>query len=169
MSAFRYTIVDDFFPHLPPVLEQLKARDHWTSGDHPERPSVGSWPGKRSLDYAISDPVLTSLFFTLADTCIPHRLDRVNLYTHWRYGQDEDWIHQDGGLCTALVYLSETNLDSGTQFFDKPPEAGGKVILDVPFVQNRFVLFSGNPLHCSKANYGESEDNARFTMNFFAY
>ena len=170
MSGFpKYIIIDNFFPHLPPVLEQLKARDHWTSSEHPERPSVGNWPGKRSLNYIVSDPILTSLFINCVGQFFPQSFSEITLYTHWRFGSSEDWVHVDQNICTGLVYLSETNMDSGTLFFDKKPEDGGQVILDVPFVQNRFVLFYGDPYHCSKGNYGESESNERFTMNFFEY
>ena len=168
-SSPRYIIIEDFFPHLPNMLDDLKSRGHWITPEHPDHPNTGNWPGKRSLDYFKTDPILTSLFITCVGEFFPKHLSRGSLCTHYRFGSTEDWVHIDSNLCTGLVYLSETNLNSGTQFFDKSPEEGGKVILDVPFVQNRFVLFFGDPLHCSKANYGESESDARFTMNFFAY
>jgi len=168
-SSPHYIIIDDFFPDLPSILDQLKARDHWVTDDHPEQPNAGNWPGKRSLNYITSDPILTSLFITCVGPFFPQNITKMSLCTHWRFKSTGDWIHTDENICTGIVYLSETNMDSGTVFFDKKPEDGGKVILDVPFVQNRFVIFYGDPLHCSKANYGESDGDARFTMNFFAY
>ena len=167
-SSSHYVIIDDFFPHLLQMLDQLKAKEHWVNSQHPLRPDVGDWPGKRSLNYVEDDPALTSLFITCAGHFFPQNFNSMALHTHWRFGNDADWVHVDPAICTGLVYLSETNMSSGTMFFDKRPEDGGQVILDVPFVQNRCVLFFGQPYHCSKSNYGDSESNARFTMNFFA-
>ena len=164
----RYIILDNFFPHLPQMLDNLKSREHWASNEHPARPESGNWPGKRSLNYMEHDPILSSLFTVCAGEYMP-QYNYGTLCTHWRFGENKDWAHVDNNLCTGLVYLSETNMSSGTQFFDKDPDDGGKVILDVPFVQNRCVLFYGDPYHRSKSNYGESKDDARFTMNFFAH
>lgn len=168
-SSPRYIIIDEFFPHLLEMLDHLKARGHWTPDEHPDFPNAGNWPGKRSLDYLKTDPVLSSLFMTCAREFIPSSFSHASLCTHYRYGTSKDWVHTDQNLCTGIVYLSETNSDSGTLFFDNHPDNGGKVILDVPFVQNRFVLFYGDPYHCSKSNYGQGETDSRFTMNFFAY
>jgi len=162
-----YIILDNFFPHLPHMLDNLKQREHWVSSEHPVQPQAGTWPGKRSLNYMETDPVLSSLFTVCVGEHMPE-YSQGALCTHWRFGDNKDWVHVDNMTCTGIVYLSETNMNSGTQFFDRNPDEGGQVILDVPFVQNRCVLFYGNPYHCSKSNYGESEDNARFTMNFFA-
>lgn len=165
----QYIIIDNFFPHLYGIVDELKNREHFDKSHHPED-NAGNWPGKRSLNYAESDPILTHLFLTLAENALP-KWESFSLYTHWRFASDanSDWVHYDGGLCTGLVYLSNTNLNSGTQFWSDDPNhnKNAQVILDVPFVQNRFVLFFGNPAHCSKMNYGTNEDDGRFTMNLF--
>lgn len=178
----KYTIVDGFFPHLETMVDYLKSRDHFKYEDHPvsQQDYNGQWPGMKSLD---NDPILSSLFFTLMEK---HELlteeqkksnNTFSLTTHMRFEEDDklDWAHTDNGAATVLVYLSETNLDSGTQFFDADPEKGGKVFLEVPFVQNRAVVFYGDntkwqaPWHKSKKNFGKSIEDVRFTMNAFMF
>lgn len=164
----RVIVQDNFFPDLPRIVDQLKSREHFSSETHPEE-GAGNWPGKRSRDYAKSDPILTNLVMLLGQGLYPNHIHNMTLCTHMRMLSDnvKDWVHVDPNECTTLIYLSETNMDSGTQFFDDHPDKGGKVILDTPFIQNRLVCFYGNPWHCSKQNYGNDERDARFTMNLF--
>lgn len=163
----RVIVQDNFFPDLPRIVDQLKNREHFSGDCHPEDPR-GNWPGKRSLNYALADPILTALVMTLGEGIFPVIQDMA-LHTHWRMASDnvKDWVHVDTNQCTVLIYLSDTNMNSGTQFFDNHPDQGGKVILETPFVQNRLVCFYGNPWHCSKQNYGNDESDGRFTMNIF--
>lgn len=161
-------VQDNFFPDLPRIVDQLKTKEHFSCESHPEE-GAGNWPGKRSREYAVSDPIFTALVMTLGHGNYPQRIYQMALHTHWRMASDnvKDWVHVDHCECTVLVYLSDTNMNSGTQFFDKHPDEGGKLILETPFIQNRFVCFYGNPWHCSKQNYGNNESDGRFTMNLF--
>ena len=76
----------------------------------------------------------------------------------------KDWIHKDSSKYALIVYLSKTNLQSETTFYNENKE----IITEVGFVQNRAILFNGKIPHKSKLNYGENED-IRLTLNGFFY
>ena len=168
----QYMVIDNFFgDRLSYLLPYLKNQPHYSRSKHPVyTPEEDSnWPGVRSREMLVNNPPMFSLFADAMPMGIPYNSDsgRVTLYTHFRYDDNSpDWIHQDGTPITTIVYLSETNLNSGTGFYDGPD---GNLILDVPFVQNRAVIFHGNVWHGSKGNYGTTKDDARFTMNFFSH
>lgn len=185
----RYFIIDNFFgDQLHYLLPYLRERQHYDVDEHPEYgasleyqkerddcikrgvpPTTGTWPGKRSLDIFKDNPAIACLFTNAMGSFMPEgvQFSRDTLYTHFRYDDPNspDWVHRDGTPITTIVYLSETNLNSGTGFYDA--ETNGNLILDVPFVQNRAVIFHGDVWHGSKGNYGTTKDDARFTMNFF--
>tara|TARA_A100001015_G_C14950754_1_gene696640 strand:- start:1195 stop:1449 length:255 start_codon:yes stop_codon:yes gene_type:complete len=77
----------------------------------------------------------------------------------------KDWIHKDDvkSQFSGLVYLSPTNLESGTRFYDDKENE----IADIKFVQNRFVFFNGNYNHMSIGNHGTNIENGRLTLNAF--
>ena len=164
----RYMIIDNFFgDRLYTLLPFLKNQEHYSRSEHPEYLNENStWPGRRSLDLVKSNPAMFYLFSDCMAPWAPNE-GSMTLYTHFRYDDPNspDWVHQDGTPITAIVYLSETNLNSGTGFYDA--ENNGNLILDVPFVQNRAVIFDGDVWHGSKGNYGTTDNDARFTMNFF--
>lgn len=170
----RHLVIDNFFDYnqLIYLLPYLREREHFFRNEHPEYQGIDSvWPGKRSLDIFKVEPPLACLFGNAMGDLFPQNAsaDSMSLYTHFRYdnNNDQDWVHQDGTPITTIVYLSETNMNSGTQFFDAVEN--GNLILDVPFVQNRAVIFNGDVPHCSKCNYGTTDAGARFTMNFFSH
>ena len=168
IQQLHYHIIDNFFQdRLYTLLPYLKSQVHYSRSDHPEYVNeTSTWPGKRSLDLIKSNPAMYYLFSDCMGDFCPDQ-GSMTLYTHFRYNDPDspDWIHKDGTPITAIVYLSETNLDSGTCFYDA--ETDGNLILEVPFVQNRAVIFHGDVWHSSKGNYGTTNDDARFTMNFF--
>lgn len=85
------------------------------------------------------------------------------MYCHVRFENDrDDWIHTDKGT-TILIFLSETNLESGTTFYD----SNDNLTDDIGFIQNRAVMFNGSIRHMSKKNYGTSIENGRLTVNVF--
>ena len=66
---------------------------------------------------------------------------------------------------TILIYLSPTNINSGTKFFDSQ----NNEITSVQFVQNTCVFFESPLPHSSFGNHGDTIDNARMTFNIFCH
>ena len=91
----------------------------------------------------------------------------INADRHAYFSEEElkitkDWPHKDSSRYALIVYLSKTNLNSGTVFYNDKRE----VITDISFVNNRAILFNGQIPHKSKLNYGEDSD-IRLTLNGF--
>jgi hypothetical protein len=122
------------------------------------------FPGRRTLQLSEVSP-----FFYL--NIVNNVYDKFNLkldnnagvYCHVRFENDrDDWIHTDKGT-TILIFLSETNLESGTTFYD----SNDNLTDDIGFIHNRAVMFNGSIRHMSKKNYGTSIENGRLTINIF--
>ena len=84
---------------------------------------------------------------------------------HLRLSEDfkNDFIHKDLVEYTLMIYLSETNLSSGTKLYDD----NECCTQTINFVQNRAVIFPGCVNHKSMLNYGDNIDNGRLTLNVF--
>lgn len=122
------------------------------------------FPGKRTLQLKDCSPFL---YINLVNLCYERfnvKLDPLDgVYCHARFAHDKpDWIHTDDAK-TIIVFLSETNLQSGTCFYDN----NNQQTMDVGFVHNRAVMFNGNIKHKSKENYGTTLDDCRMTINIF--
>jgi len=59
--------------------------------------------------------------------------------------------------------LSDTNLNSGTQMFDKEHN----IINDMKYVQNRAIFFSSNYNHKAYGHFGSNVQDGRLTLNLF--
>ena len=66
-------------------------------------------------------------------------------------------------MYSMLVYLSPTNLNSGTDLYNENDE----MITSFKFVQNRAVLFSSSYKHRAINNHGTDVNNGRLTLNIF--
>ncbi len=84
-----------------------------------------------------------------------------------RLDEDEqkDWIHTDDDTAdySMVINLSDTNLKSGTSFFDD----NNNEVLTSKFVQNRAIVFKSDIKHRALGNHGTNIDNGRLTMNAF--
>jgi len=124
-----------------------------------------NWPGVRTRDLAEVDR--TFLAYSL--TCIEKKFGQdwnnrqpyiVTSSIQLREEGVPDWIHKDSPPhdYTCLVYLGNTNLNSGTTFYNDKHEE----ILQVPYVKNRAVLFASKYYHKSTSNF-----NGRYTLSLF--
>lgn len=134
-----------------------------------------AWPGHRSDDLARSNPflfnlVVKELYEKFGKNLSPHL--NMSSYLHLRLAQDDqkDWIHTDDKHhLSLLVYLSETNLKSGTCLYEKGFDSikNEEPSMTVNFVQNRALLFDSSTYHKSMLNYGNNLDTGRLTLNCF--
>lgn len=167
---------DNFFNNFNHILKELKDipiynLNDWNKTFHPndDHSKLCKWPGFRSGDLRYERPHLVQEFvFRLQENKYFKDLEYIDLliYTHLRpYNKiDQDWIHTDKNVLLAgLVYLNDTNLNSGTYLFNKSDE----IINDVKYVQNRLIVYDGRYRHVGYGHYGNNIDNGRLTLNFF--
>jgi len=128
-----------------------------------------NWPGKRTqnlidYNYALYTHIMSFLNLNMIPT---EDYKKVTAYCHVRFSKDKDidWVHEDP-CDTAIIYLSPTNLESGTSFFatDKQTE-----ISNVKFIQNTCIFFNQGLQHQSVGNHGQDINDARMTLNVFMY
>lgn len=122
------------------------------------------FPGRRTLQLSKESPFFyLNIVNNVYDRFGIKLNDQAGVYCHVRFENDrDDWIHTDKGK-TILVFLSETNLDSGTCFFDN----NNNLTDNISFIHNRAIMFDGNIKHMSKKNYGSSVEDGRMTINIF--
>lgn len=128
-----------------------------------------SWPGKRTYNLGKESPFLhIHLLSHLEMNGVEiHKYRQITSHCHIRLAEDDakEWAHVDENMDSAIIYLSPTNLNSGTKFFDSQKNE----ITSVQFVQNTCVFFEEPLLHSSFGNHGNTIDNCRMTLNIFCH
>ncbi len=161
-------VLDNFFNDFSMIAEHFKKIPIYTRNDFPEKKTNSEqWPGKRSENLFYLNPFICSLFLETTRSKIGiNRNLNLSLHTHLRTEDTDlsDFCHQDNCFISGLVYLSDTNLNSGTKFYDC---FDGEVISTINFVQNRAVFFSGKIWHRTFGAYGTDINNGRLTLNSF--
>jgi hypothetical protein len=157
----------NFFTFIHDTYRFCKNIELFPYNDHSL--NQNKWPGLRSLEISQTEPFLFLTILEQAQNKLGLKTElykEIVAFVHLRTEKDDalDWIHKD--QCdTILVYLSESNLNSGTTFYTDQEE----IILDLRFLQNASVFFDGNISHKSRLNYGNSLENSRMTLNIFCY
>lgn len=174
-------VYDNFFSNnvFQAVYERAKKIELHTAEEHIQKYGIGYWPGTRSFRLGEEDPLLNSIFCdTLHSHHIFHRsVIMLDSFVHLRLddANEGDYVHSDPNDFSVVVYLSQTNLSSGTKFFFDTPESKREVEKKnlendtgfVKCVQNRAVIFHGSIPHIAYNNHGSNIDNGRLTMNGF--
>jgi len=166
-----HIIKDGFFNYFPMIKDHFKSIPLYNLEDYKKFAPYADWPGQRSKNLETSSPFLNVLTINEINRhfefLFKNNSFEVRSYIHMRLDEDDgqDWIHRDSDTSdyTIIVYLSETNLQSGTQIYDDRDN----LITDVKFVQNRAFLFDANYRHSATKNYGQNKDNGRLTLNIF--
>jgi hypothetical protein len=161
----------EFLPYVQDIYEICKNKIKlYTYKKHPDYINPNTkWPGLRSQKLNHIEPFLHLLLLKEAENKFkfdPKLYREIHSYVHLRSEESngEEFIHQD--TCdTMLIYLSDSNLKSGTRFYSNEQEP----ISEVNFVQNTAVYFDGSIFHGSLKNYGDSIDNGRMTINIFCF
>ena len=161
--------IDDFFENINIVYNECKKLTFYTQAEHPYNKDriTTTWPGKRTTELSICNPLLKYFlikYFMINNLMTPST--NVHFYVHARFdGDDEgEWVHQDKTSAAALIYLSPTNLQSGTKLYTFENH---KEVNDFKFVQNRLVQYDGSYFHSAYGNHGTTIDNCRLTINGF--
>ena len=166
---------DSFFDNFDELKGCFKTIPLYTAKDLSEKFNRinETWPGTRSRWLNETDETKSLYFLFIKE--FNHKLGHVfsdkriqlNLSIHLRLDEDEqkDWIHTDDDTAdySMIVNLSDTNLNSGTSFYDN----NNNEVLTTKFIQNRAVIFKSDIRHRAKGNHGTNIDNGRLTMNAF--
>lgn len=163
-------VIHNFFNLYENIYAISKKLEFYNCKDYKQNfKDEAHWPGKRTqnlkqCNYILYTHILSFLNLNKIDTNIYRNVDA---FCHVRFSEDKDidWVHSDP-CDTALIYLSPTNLESGTSFFadDKQTE-----ISTVKFIQNTCVFFTEGLQHRSMGNHGQNMDDVRMTLNIFMY
>jgi hypothetical protein len=172
MNYLKHIVVDNFFDNFSLIEHSFKNIPLFTLDNYNRKfNDTQTWPGTRSSSIEYESPFLFNLFIKEFDNKIGDVFKNMNvgvkLHTHLRLGKDEqkDWIHRDSNpyVYSFLVYLSKTNLNSGTYIYSENNE----IISDIKFVQNRAVFFDSRYLHSAYGHHGSSIEDGRLTLNAF--
>jgi len=159
-------LVENFFDDIDLINSLANTQKFYTVDEYNYNTGHSdAWPGTRT--YCLDQqPVLHTLVKHSVEKKFNIESDKHAYFFHRRGTKDnkKDWPHKDSSRYALIVYLSKTNLNSGTVFYNDNQE----VITDISFVNNRAILFNGQIPHKSKLNYGEDSD-IRLTLNGFFY
>jgi|3_EtaG_2_1085321.scaffolds.fasta_scaffold42708_2 hypothetical protein len=165
----QITQIDNFLEEPTQVYEKCKKLPFYSLKEFNKKfNEKQNWPGVRTQSIPRVDKII---FETVIKSMITHFKDLfqkdvpLEMYVHKRNKniEKQDWMHtdhQDGRLYTALLYLSKTNLNSGTMFYNVKKQP----ITDVKFVQNRMVLFDSRYLHSA---YGHHNGRLNVTISIY--
>tara|TARA_E500000318_G_scaffold91346_1_gene89509 strand:+ start:309 stop:821 length:513 start_codon:yes stop_codon:yes gene_type:complete len=163
-------VIHNFFNFHENIYTISKKLEFYNCNDYKQKfNDKSNWPGIRTqnlinYNYTLYTHIISFLNLNKINT---NKYKEIRAFCHVRFSQDNDldWVHTDP-CDTALIYLSPTNLESGTSFFadDRQTE-----ISTVKFIQNTCVFFTEGLQHRSVGNHGQNIDDARMTFNVFMY
>ena len=160
---------DNFFPRLDFILPEIKKIKLYTKEEMMALTNIPgeSWPGTRSKPLTAENIFLHEYMCHLIfqKKLIEGGLWEIKSHLHLRLEKDDssDWIHKDLADLSVLIYLSKTNLNSGTYLYDE----NNNIVNDIKFVQNRIVVFPGEFNHKGYGHHGKDIYDGRLTFNLF--
>ena len=167
----KYVVIENFFDNIYKLLPGFKQIKRYPNNQHPDLKNAKLdkfyWPGFRSVELSDS-PFLSLLFLKTFNEKLYYFLPEpcyYTLYTHLRLKEHNENVHTDSPSddFSMLVYLSETNLNSGTALYDKDKQKTDVI----KCVQNRAVIFDSRYNHSAVGSYGTNVDDGRLTLNAF--
>jgi|TARA_Y100000015_G_scaffold41658_1_gene48036 hypothetical protein len=167
-QVMKSLIIDNFFDNVSYVIDEINKLEFYSVKQFNNKFNENqTWPGTRTeilprVNTKLSEYIIQQ-FFTKAKNFLNPQDLSVEMYAHKRDKKylKKDWIHNDVPVAdyTCLIYISKTNLKSGTKFYNIKK----KVILDVAFFQNRCLMFDARYLH--KA-YGHHDGRTNIILSF---
>tara|TARA_R110001632_G_scaffold58688_1_gene142774 strand:- start:373 stop:900 length:528 start_codon:yes stop_codon:yes gene_type:complete len=168
-------VMDNFFKpwELGVVEKELKKEKFYNEKNHPGNEETARYPGTKTDLFCRVHPLLDAFIISRLDakqtvfTSHPYSVKQV---AHLRLDGDDaqEYIHQDKPFDWAyLIYMSDTNLDSGTKMYESLTSKKDEENIFVKFVYNRIVLFDVSVPHMAWGNHGKSFKDGRLTINGF--
>tara|TARA_R100001509_G_scaffold149728_1_gene108302 strand:+ start:36 stop:557 length:522 start_codon:yes stop_codon:yes gene_type:complete len=162
--------IENFIPRLDGILPELRKIKLYSVQEINSINNVNeTWPGLRSKHLFSENRILFEFINNILfknNNVFEKGGYTIDMFLHLRLAQDEkkDWIHTDDAHdYSGIIYLSDTNLNSGTQLFDNEDN----VINDMKCVQNRAIFFSSNYNHKAYGHFGSNVQDGRLTLNLF--
>lgn len=163
----KILVIENFLPNLDRYLEEIYKIDLYHEEEYNKKFNCKQkWPGERSNLLNLESPFLFFLILQNLNKVDFIKKFSLELFLHFRGKEflNKDWIHTDS-YCdySFLIYLNKDNFDSGTYIYDN----NKKMIADIKYVQNRFVIFSADYNHMGYGHFGENKKEGRLTINGF--
>jgi|TARA_B100000035_G_scaffold108225_1_gene91832 hypothetical protein len=160
--------VENFFPRLDLILPEIRKIKLYSEDEYNKfYDTKESWPGLRSKNLIEENIFLYDYVNYLLTTkkLMTKGSYKITSNIHLRLQDDnkKDWIHKDKCDLAALIYLSDTNFNSGTYLYDD----NGSIINDIKFLQNRCILYSAQYSHKGYGHHGINVHDGRLTLNLF--
>tara|TARA_R110000822_G_scaffold290757_1_gene412788 strand:- start:276 stop:782 length:507 start_codon:yes stop_codon:yes gene_type:complete len=158
----------NFIPRLELILPEIKKIKLYSVEEYNKKTnSNDTWPGYRSLPLKDTNVFLYEYicYLMFNKKFLDEGVYEIFMSIHLRLAEDNhrDWVHQDNTHLASLVYLSNSNYNSGTYFYDDKLN----IVNDVKFIQNSCILYPGHYTHKGYGHHGESIENGRLTLNLF--
>ena len=174
MNGSQINVEYNFLPNIDKFYNLCKEIPLYSYFEHPhinpeEERKHSIWPGMRSCSLNNEEKFLELFMTELAINKFKINMEKyheIASFIHVRFDEDNktDFVHQDWGSDSLILYLSPTNLNSGTSFYADDKKT---LITDISFVQNTAIFFNGSIYHGSKNNFGTDIEDGRMTMNMF--
>ena len=159
-------IVDNFLDFPEEYYELCKGLKYYNQEDFKKVTGVyNNFPGLRTNYLHIDYPFLYYSVLAYIKNKFELNLNpyqNISAHAQMRFDDSEDWIHTDFGH-TVIIYLSPTNLQSGTGFYN----VDNKQTAMINFVQNRGLFFTHGTIHQAENNHGIDKENGRLTLTYF--
>ena len=165
-------VIDNFLDFHEEYYDLCKKLQYYNSKDFESvTKEKNNYPGYRTN---FLDKQYPFLYYSILSN-IKNKFDldlnqykRIRAHAQIRLGvnADEDWVHRDWGD-TILIYLSPTNLESGTAIYRETAQQEYQETAMIRYIQNRAVFFTDGTLHMAKNNHGENIHDGRLTLTYF--
>ena len=151
------TVIDNFFMpwQLKLVKDEILKLDFYNNENNRVNPLLDSY-------------IVNSL--DMCNTPFTNKPYNVEQFGHLKYENEnnQEYIHKDNSFDFAyLIYLSDTNLDSGTKMYETNDSLKNKENVCVHFVKNRLVIYDADISHMAWGLHGNSKQNGRLAITSF--
>lgn len=165
-SKKQTLVIEEFLPNLKYYLTDMYKIPMYEKEEYNKKFNLKSnFPGKRSNSLLVDNKFLFFLILQNLEKVSFLKKYSLDIFLHLRRKEDfsKDWIHKDPDDYAFLIYLNETNLNSGTYLYDE----NNNIVSDIKYVQNRFVIYNGYYNHMGYGHFGNLPENGRLTLNGF--
>ena len=169
------TVIDSFFKpsQLKFVTKEIKKLSFYSASEHPDEPDDVNFPGIRTSELLGVNPFLSSFIIQQIESSnisMTNGSWSIRQFGHLRRKKDnkEDWIHTDSSDWAYILYLSKTNLESGTKIYPSVDSKKDEEDGFIKFKQNRIVCLNSSVPHMAWGNHGNDLTNGRLVICGFA-
>ena len=171
-----FSVVENFFDNFQNIEEHFKKISLYNYTEYNKKlgkEQNSKWPGEKRLPLNTEHPflfnlIMNEMFVKFHSHFENGRKIKMAASVNLRLNKDnkKDFVHTDDPYSfTLMIYLSKTNLKSGTGLYDTVNSKEPNTVVN--FVQNRAFLFNSKIPHKSLLNYGNNINDGRLTLNCF--